>query len=298
MGSYLLEAISDYFPKKLVQTYSMFPGPDDHVIVGPYNSMLTMKRLILNADSVCVFDNKSLNRIATDRLNLESPKISDLNSLVSTVMSAATNTIRFPGFMNNNLVSLVSELIPTPRCHFLMSSYTPWTFRGSALPALSARKTSVHDVMRRLLDPNNLTVSAPMKKGAFIAALNILQGHDVDAAHIQKGLQLIREMDSVRFVPWAPTSIQVALAQTSPYVKTHHRVAGLMMANHTSIGQVFVQICSEFDRMFSKKANLNHFHKQGGLFAGEDTKEFDESRELVKLLIDEYRECTTDSYLS
>jgi tubulin gamma len=27
--------------------------------------------------------------------------------------------------MNNDLVGLVASLIPTPRCHFLMTGYTP-----------------------------------------------------------------------------------------------------------------------------------------------------------------------------
>jgi tubulin gamma len=36
-------------------------------------------------------------------------------------MAASTNTLRFPGYMNNDLVGLVSSLIPTPRLHFLMT---------------------------------------------------------------------------------------------------------------------------------------------------------------------------------
>ena len=45
------------------------------------------------------------------------------------------------------------------------------------------------------------------------------------------------------FIPWGPASIQVALSRRSPYIKTAHRVSGLMMANHTSIHTVnFVEI--------------------------------------------------------
>lgn len=29
--------------------------------------------------------------------------------------------------MNNDLVGLIASLIPTPRCHFLMTGYTPLT---------------------------------------------------------------------------------------------------------------------------------------------------------------------------
>lgn len=54
LGSYILERMNDRFPKKLIQTYSVFPdtqGGGD-VIVNPYNSLLAMRRLTQNADAV------------------------------------------------------------------------------------------------------------------------------------------------------------------------------------------------------------------------------------------------------
>lgn len=129
MGSYLLETLNDRYSKKLVQTYSVFPNQMEtsDVVVQPYNSLLTLKRLTLNADCVVVLDNTALNRIAVERLHLSNPSFAQTNSLVSTVMSASTTTLRYPGYMNNDLVGLLASLIPTPRCHFLMTGYTPLT---------------------------------------------------------------------------------------------------------------------------------------------------------------------------
>lgn len=42
-------------------------------------------------------------------------------------MAASTTTLRYPSYMNNDLVGIIASLIPTPRCHFLMTSYTPFT---------------------------------------------------------------------------------------------------------------------------------------------------------------------------
>jgi tubulin gamma len=70
-----------------------------------------LKRLTLNADATVVIDNNALTRMATDRLKL--------------IMSASTTTLRYPGYMNNDLMGLIASLIPTPRCHFLMTGYTP-----------------------------------------------------------------------------------------------------------------------------------------------------------------------------
>ena len=63
----------------------------------PYNSLLTLKRLTLNADAVVVLDNTALNRIATERMHIANPSFSQTNSLVSTVMAASTATLRYPG---------------------------------------------------------------------------------------------------------------------------------------------------------------------------------------------------------
>lgn len=54
LGSYLLETLTDRYPKKLTQTYSVFPNNQEisDVVVQPYNSLLSLKRLTQNADSV------------------------------------------------------------------------------------------------------------------------------------------------------------------------------------------------------------------------------------------------------
>lgn len=102
---------------------------------------------------------------------------------VSTVMAASTTTLRYPGYMNNDLVGLISSLIPTPRLHFLMPSYTPFT--GDEIDkAKSVRKTTVLDVMRRLLQPKNRLVSTPLSESScYISTLNIIQG-DVDPTDV------------------------------------------------------------------------------------------------------------------
>jgi tubulin gamma len=123
-------------------------------------------------------------------------------------MAASTQTLRYPGYMNNDLVGIVASLIPTPRCHFLMTSYTPFTsdsidkvkkigvircmsvcltclfssFR--ATKAKPIRRTTVLDVMRRLLQPKNRMVSTvPSKTACYISILNIIQG-DVDPTDV------------------------------------------------------------------------------------------------------------------
>ena len=214
LGSFLLEKLNDHFPKKLIQTYSVFPNWDQSqsdVVVQPYNSILTLKRLTLNADAVVVLDNTALNRIAVDRLRLPNPTVDQLNSLVATIMAASTTTLRYPSYNNNDLIGLIASLIPTPRCHFLMSGYTPLTLADNQISAV--RKTTVLDVMRRLTQTKNIMVSTSTRQGVYISMLNIISGTDIDPTDVHKSLQRIREKKLVNFIPWGPASIQVRRAQ-------------------------------------------------------------------------------------
>lgn len=61
----------------------MLTNDSSDVVVQPYNSILTLKRLALNADSVVVLDNTALNRIAVEKLNLPNPSLAETNSLVN-----------------------------------------------------------------------------------------------------------------------------------------------------------------------------------------------------------------------
>ena len=300
MGSYLLEALNDRYGKKLVQTYSVFPNQNEtsDVVVQPCNSLLTLKRLTLNADSVVVLDNTALNRIAVDRLHIQNPTFAQTNALVSTVMAASTTTLRYPGYMNNDLVGLVASLIPTPRCHFLMTGYTPLTLEANpAAPAV--RKTTVLDVMRRLLQTKNIMVSSHSRskdfsQSKYISILNIIQG-DVDPTQVHKSLQRIRERKLANFIEWAPASIQVALSRKSPYVQTAHRVSGLMLANHTSIRHLFTKCLTQYDKLMRRKAFLDQY-EQHPMFA-DGLDEFDDAREIVEGLAEEYAACESPDYI-
>ncbi|KAG8653476.1 hypothetical protein MANES_05G025900v8 [Manihot esculenta] len=259
MGSYLLETLNDRYSKKLVQTYSVFPNQMEtsDVVVQPYNSLLTLKRLTLNADCVVVLDNTALNRIAVERLHLSNPTFTQTNSLVSTVMSASTTTLRYPGYMNNDLVGLLASLIPTPRCHFLMTGYTPLTVERQANVI---RKTTVLDVMRRLLQTKNIMVSSYARtkeasRAKYISILNIIQG----------------EVD--------PT-----------------QVSGLMLASHTSIRHLFSKCLSQYEKLRKKQAFLDNYRKFP-MFADNDLSEFDESRDILESLVDEYKACESPDYI-
>lgn len=70
-------------------------------------------------------------------------------------MAASTATLRYPGPINNDLLGLMASLIAVPRCHFLVTSYTPLTLNKHVS---AVQKTTVLDVMRRLFQTQNVMV--------------------------------------------------------------------------------------------------------------------------------------------
>jgi len=297
VGSFLLESLNDRFPKKLLQTYSIFPAQESDVIVQPYNSVLTMRRLIEHADSTIVLDNTALLRVLSERLRVQTPSFDQTNQLVSTVMLAATQTLRYPGYLHNDLTSIIAALTPTPELHFLQTAYTPFT--GESVDfAKSVVRTTVLDVMRRLLQPKNRMVNtnlAKTKDTKFVSNLMVIKG-EANASDIHKALQRIRERQAAPFTPWAPASIQVALAKRSPNIENVARVSGLMLANHTSMANVAGKIVHDFDKLRQKNAFIAPY--TNSKYFRDNPLEFDESKESVTNLIHEYQEAEKATYIT
>lgn len=92
-------------------------------------------------------------------------------------MAASTASLRFPSYTHSDFSSIITGLTPVRRCHYLLSGYTP--FSGSNVEkAKGIRKTTVHDIMRRLFQPKNIMASiAPSRQSCFLAAFNLLRGN-------------------------------------------------------------------------------------------------------------------------
>lgn len=315
LGSFLIEKLSDEYKKATTISYSVFPGATDKdVVVAPYNSVLTLKRLTNNCDAVVVLDNTALANITNPKTpggiskKKEEDELGDgfttkrnassfreMNMLVSNVMAATTATLRFPSYSNNDLVSLLAPLVPTPKCHFLMTGYTPIT-----LPSIRQyiQKTSVIEVMNRLLDQKNIMVSTEMSNGLYMSILNILQG-EIDPTEIHSALRQIHENQKLRFIPWGPASIQLALSRKSPYVAMPNRVSGLMLANHTNIVKLFKRIIDDYKGLIKTDAYLNEFTKTNASVLGSNPKtELEDSCNVVMSMIEEYQRAEKEDFLT
>lgn len=139
-------------------------------------------------------------------------------------------------------------------------------------------------------------------KSKYISILNIIQG-DVDPTQLHQSLMRIRERKLANFIDWGPASIQVALSRKSPFVKSAHRVSGLMLANHTSIRHLFNRTLSQFDKLFKRNAFVDNykefpmFHRMVGAKQEANLEEFEDAREVVAALSEEYAAAESSDYI-
>lgn len=136
-------------------------------------------------------------------------------------MCASTATLRFPGAMNTRLINLISPLAAYPPMRFIQTGWyilmmgqhyfmplitsSNLSFIGfTPLREMDAAvmKTSVGEVLRRLLQPKNMMSSATMEKNVdhcVLSALAVLQGR-IDPTEIYASLARIKERGDIKFV--------------------------------------------------------------------------------------------------
>lgn len=138
-------------------------------------------------------------------------------------------------------------------------------------------------------------VSCSTRRGCYISILNIIQG-EVDPTQVHKSLQRIRERKLAKFIKWGPASIQVALSRGSPYVQQSHKVAGLMLANHTAIHQLFARTLKQYDKLRTRNAYIDSY-RQTAMFQN-NLEEFDDAKDTVLSLMSEYEAAESESYIA
>lgn len=109
------------FPKKLVETYSVFPSVhmnQNDVVLSPYNAVLTLRYLQEFSDAVIVVDNIALHRLAGDMCQ-KVHGFDEVNKMVATILTASTAPIRFYTSTYNKMADHIAELASFDPMHFI-----------------------------------------------------------------------------------------------------------------------------------------------------------------------------------
>lgn len=278
MGTLLVSKIREEYPDRMMATFSVVPSPKvSDTIVEPYNATLSVHQLIENADETFCIDNEALYNICQRTLKLPQPTHSDLNQLVSAVMSGITTCLRFPGQLNSDLRKLAVNLVPFPRLHFFMVGYAPL----SSANQHSFRYVTVPELTQQLFDSRNMMTASDPSRGRYLTAAAFFRGK-VSVKEVEDQMQSMQERNSQSFVEWIPNNIQTATCSIPP---KDLKLSATFVANSTSIQELFRRLGDQFSAMFRRKAYL-HWYTNEGM----EVTEFTEAESNMNDLVSEYQQ--------
>ncbi|CBI19330.3 unnamed protein product, partial [Vitis vinifera] len=210
LGSLLLERLSVDYGKKSKLGFTVYPSPQVSTsVVEPYNSVLSTHSLLEHTDVAVLLDNEAIYDICRRSLDIERPTYTNLNRLVSQVISSLTASLRFDGALNVDVTEFQTNLVPYPRIHFMLSSYAP---------VISAEKAyheqlSVAEITNSAFEPSSMMAKSTIKTKR-----------------------------TIQFVDWCPTGFKCGINYQPPTVVPGGDLAKVqravcMISNSTSVAE-------------------------------------------------------------
>ncbi|XP_034934664.1 tubulin beta chain-like [Chelonus insularis] len=278
MGTLLIAKIREYFPDRIMSTFSVVPSPKvSDTVVEPYNATLACHQLIENTDQTYCIDNEALYDICFRTLKLTSPCYSDLNHLVSITMSGVTTCLRFPGQLNADLRKLAVNMVPFPRLHFFVPGFAPLTARGSQ----QYRPFSVPELTYQMFDNKNIMAACDPKRGKYLTVAAIFRGK-MSMKEVEEQMLNMQNKNCEHFVEWIPSNVKTAVCDIPP---KGLKMSSTFIGNSTAIQELFKRLSDQFKAMYRRKAFLCWYTGEGM-----DEMEFTEAESNMNDLVSEYQQ--------
>uniref|UniRef100_T1J0Q4 Tubulin alpha chain n=1 Tax=Strigamia maritima TaxID=126957 RepID=T1J0Q4_STRMM len=276
-SSLLMERLSvDYGKKsKLVST----------AVVEPYNAVLHTHTTIEHCDCAFIVDNEAIYDLCCRNLNIGRPTYTNLNRLISQVVSSITASLRFDGAINVDLNEFQTNLVPYPRIHFPLATYAPVVSAEKAYH----EQVTVDEITKVCFEPTNQMVKCDPRRGKYMACCLLYRG-DVVPKDVNAAIASVKGKRTVQFVEWCPTGFKVGINYQPPTVVPGGDLAKVQRAvcclsNTTAIAEAWHRLDHKFDLMYAKRAFV-HWYVGEGMEEGE----FSEAREDLAALELDYQE--------
>ncbi|ULU00274.1 hypothetical protein L5515_003903 [Caenorhabditis briggsae] len=287
--SMMMEKLSAEYGKKSKLEFSIYPAPQiSTAVVEPYNSILTTHTTLEHSDCSFMVDNEAIYDICRRNLRVPRPTYTNLNRIISQVVSSITASLRFDGALNVDLNEFQTNLVPYPRIHFPLVAYNP------LISSAHHEILSVDEITKSCFETDNQMVKCDPKNGKYMAVCLLYRG-DVVPKDVSAAIKSIKTQRSVQFVDWCPTGFKVGLNYQPPTVIPGGDMAKVpravcMLSNTTAIADAWQRLDYKFDLMYAKRAFV-HWYVGEGMEEGE----FSEAREDLAALEKDYEEVAADS---
>ncbi|KAL9854891.1 LOW QUALITY PROTEIN: tubulin alpha-8 chain [Geothlypis trichas] len=288
--SLLMERLSVDYGKKSME-FAIYPAPQvSTAVVEPYNPILTTHTTLEHSDCAFMVDNEAIYDTAAATWTIGAPTYTNLNRLISQIVSSITASLRFDGALNVDLTEFQTNLVPYPAHHFPLVTYAPIISCDRA----HHEQLSVAEITN-VFEPNNQMVKCDPRNGKYMACCMLYRG-DVVPKDVNVAIAAIKTKRSIQFVDWCPTGFKVGINYQPPTVVPGGDLARVqravcMLSNTTAIAEAWARLDHKFDLMYAKRAFV-HWYVGEGMEEGE----FAEAREDLAALEKDYEEVGTDSF--
>ncbi|XP_053463709.1 tubulin alpha-8 chain-like [Nycticebus coucang] len=288
--SLLMERLSVDYGKKSKLEFAIYPAPHmSTAVVEPYNSILTTHSTLEHSDCVFLMDNEAICDICCHKLDIECPTYTNLNQLISQIVSSITASLRFNGTLNVDLTEFQANLVPYPRVHFPLVSYSPIVSAEKAYH----EQLSVAEMTSACFEPSNQMVKCDPRHGKYMACCMLYRG-DVVPKDVNAAIIAIKTKHSIQFVDWCSTGFKVGINYQPPTVAPGDDLAKMqraicVLSNTTAIAEAWARLDHKFDLLYAKRAFV-HWYVGEGMEEGE----FSEAREDLAALEKDYEELDTE----
>jgi len=282
----LMERLSMEYQKKCKLDFCVYPAPNLATsVVEPYNAILSTHTTMEHTDLTFMVDNEAIFDICKQHLKINNPTYTNLNRLISQVVSSITASLRFPGSLNVDLNEFQTNLVPFPRIHYPLITYSPIISAEKA--QLSA--LSVQEITLNCFEPQSQMVKCDPRAGKYMAVCLLYRG-DVSSNDVNKVIATLQKRKNISFVDYISTGFKVGINGTVSKNVPGGDLAEVprsvcMISNTSAISDAWTRLCQKFDLMYQKRAFV-HWYVGEGM----EEAEFNDAREDLANLEQDYAE--------
>merc|ERR1711881_568753 len=231
--SLLTERLSVDYGKKSKLEFAVYPAPQvATAVVEPYNSTLVAHTTLEHSDCAFMVDNEAIYDICRRNLDIERPTYTNLNRLISQIVSSITASLRFDGALN----------------------------------------VALNEITNACFEPANSMVKCDPRHGKYMACCMLYRGDvvpkDVNAAIAT--IKSKRSVQFVDWCPTGfKVGINYQPPTVIPggdLAKVQRAVC--MLSNTTAIAEAWARLDHKFDLMYAKRAFV-HWYVGEGMEEGE-----------------------------
>ncbi|CRK93338.1 CLUMA_CG006879, isoform A [Clunio marinus] len=263
-GTLIQEKMADEFCKTCRHEFNIFPSPKiSPVIVEPYNALLSTHHSMDYADCCILLDNEAIYDLCGLNLDISSPTYTNLNRVISQVVSTCTTSYRFSGAINIDMIEFQTNLVPYPRIHFPLCTYAP---------LVPVEKGPLADMSTQLITqacfhPQTQLVKCDPKKGKYICCCMLYRG-DVEPTEINNAIREIKCKKRIKFVDWSPTAFKIGINYQAPTTVPRGDICSVsravcMLSNNSAIRCAWERVRIKFGKLFRRSAFIHHFECEG-----------------------------------